>query len=196
MGMLKKAASGVLALLPCSRTESTLRASKGLRPCWIDPSERLRACFFEHSLPLMRAVFPGASMGHGPEIFNRPVMSPHKSRQPGVVALNERKFPGTVPFLELLFPSNGVGHGVMQTDALLSFFVNPATNPFLCCQRFNRGFPLPGICRPTTLLICFSVSQYSFHSPHTAFTPIPTGVTPSGPGVTGDITNFFSFPLD
>ncbi len=33
MGMLKKAASGVLALLPCSRTESTLRASKGLRPC-------------------------------------------------------------------------------------------------------------------------------------------------------------------
>ena len=30
--MLKKAASGVLALLPCSRTESTLRASKGLRP--------------------------------------------------------------------------------------------------------------------------------------------------------------------
>jgi hypothetical protein len=28
MGMLKKAASGVLAILPCSRTESTLRASK------------------------------------------------------------------------------------------------------------------------------------------------------------------------
>jgi hypothetical protein len=27
-GMLKKAASGVLALLPCSRTMSTLRASK------------------------------------------------------------------------------------------------------------------------------------------------------------------------
>jgi len=52
MGMLKKhvlsqvegAASGVLALLPCSRTVSTLRASKGLRPCWTD--------FFEHSLPL------------------------------------------------------------------------------------------------------------------------------------------------
>ncbi len=40
-GMLKKAASGVLALLPCSRTMSTLRASKGLRPCWTD--------FFEHS---------------------------------------------------------------------------------------------------------------------------------------------------
>ncbi len=63
--MLKKAASGVLALLPCSRTESTLRASKGLRPCWTD--------FFEHSLPQMRAGLPGASMGHGPEIFNRPL---------------------------------------------------------------------------------------------------------------------------
>ncbi len=45
-GMLKKAASGVLAILPCSRTPCTLRASKGLRPCWTDPSERLRACFF------------------------------------------------------------------------------------------------------------------------------------------------------
>ncbi|MFB3115397.1 MAG: hypothetical protein ACE1ZW_05400, partial [Nitrospirales bacterium] len=42
-GMFKKAASGVLALLPCSRNMSTLRASKWLRPCWIDPSERLRA---------------------------------------------------------------------------------------------------------------------------------------------------------
>ncbi len=41
MGMLKKAASGVLALLPCSRTPCTLRASKWLRPCWTD--------FFEHS---------------------------------------------------------------------------------------------------------------------------------------------------
>jgi hypothetical protein len=40
-GMLKKAASGVLALLSCSRTKSTLRATKGLRPCWTD--------FFEHS---------------------------------------------------------------------------------------------------------------------------------------------------
>ena len=34
MGMLKKTASGVLAMLPCSRTVSTLRASKWLRPCW------------------------------------------------------------------------------------------------------------------------------------------------------------------
>ncbi len=44
-GMLKKAASGVLAILPCSRTKSTLRASKWLRPCWTD--------FFEHSPSLM-----------------------------------------------------------------------------------------------------------------------------------------------
>jgi hypothetical protein len=43
--MLKKAASGVLALLPCSRTGSTLRASKRLRPCWTN--------FFEHSLSLL-----------------------------------------------------------------------------------------------------------------------------------------------
>ncbi len=28
--------------------------------------------FFEHSLPLMQAGLPGASMGHEPEIFNRP----------------------------------------------------------------------------------------------------------------------------
>jgi len=77
--MLKKAASGVpwrrtgtVALLPCSRTKCTLRASKGLRPCWIDPSERLRACFFEHSLPLMRAGLPGAAMGHGPATIKDP----------------------------------------------------------------------------------------------------------------------------
>jgi len=47
-GMLKKAASGVLALLPCSRTNCTLRASKRLRPCWTN--------FFEHSLQLMRSA--------------------------------------------------------------------------------------------------------------------------------------------
>jgi hypothetical protein len=44
MGMLKKSASGVLALLPCSRTGSTLRAPKGLRPYWTDP--RLRGGMF------------------------------------------------------------------------------------------------------------------------------------------------------
>jgi len=50
--MLKKAASGVLALLPCSRTMSTLRASKGLRPCWTN--------FFEHFLPLTMRGLSGA----------------------------------------------------------------------------------------------------------------------------------------
>ncbi len=59
MGMLKKAcpesgrraACGILALLPCSRTKRTLRASKRLRPFlrlrsgqdwtdWMDPSEK------------------------------------------------------------------------------------------------------------------------------------------------------------
>jgi len=72
--MLKKAASGVLALLPCSRTESTLRSSKWLRPCWIDPSERLRACFFEHSLSLVLVIFSGVFMGSWHEIFNSPAM--------------------------------------------------------------------------------------------------------------------------
>ena len=47
-GMLKKAASGVLALLSCSRTMSTLRASKCLRSCWT----RL----FEHPLLLWRFI--------------------------------------------------------------------------------------------------------------------------------------------
>ena len=43
MGMLKKAASGVLALLPCSRTgvRSAQVKQAILRPCWTD--------FFEHS---------------------------------------------------------------------------------------------------------------------------------------------------
>ncbi len=69
MGMLKKAASGVLAILPCSRTESTLRASKWLRPCWAD--------FFEHSLPLMMLVSLQGCMGHRREIFNgSPIHSP------------------------------------------------------------------------------------------------------------------------
>jgi len=56
-GMLEKAASGVLAILPCSRTPCTLRASNNgeplrdlasdSRPCWMD--------FFEH-LVLLVAV--------------------------------------------------------------------------------------------------------------------------------------------
>jgi len=66
--MLKKAASGVLAIVPCSRTESTLRAPKGLRPCWTD--------FFEHSLQLMMAAFSWAFICHGSEIFNSPFLTP------------------------------------------------------------------------------------------------------------------------
>ncbi len=56
MGMLKKAASGVLASLPCSRTVSTLRASNWLRPFpWKRASWRPwvwagdKADFFDHS---------------------------------------------------------------------------------------------------------------------------------------------------
>jgi hypothetical protein len=33
---LKKAASGVLAIFPCSRTQRTLRPQKRLWPCWTD----------------------------------------------------------------------------------------------------------------------------------------------------------------
>jgi len=36
MGLLKKAASGVLANFPYSRTERTFRAENWLRPCWTD----------------------------------------------------------------------------------------------------------------------------------------------------------------
>jgi hypothetical protein len=43
MGLLKKAASGVLAILPCSRITHTLRASKWLRPCWPDFFEPTRS---------------------------------------------------------------------------------------------------------------------------------------------------------
>jgi len=64
-GMLKKAASGVLALFPCSRTESTLRASKGLRPCWTD--------FFNHSPPLLTSIVCRAFTCHRREIFNKPI---------------------------------------------------------------------------------------------------------------------------
>ncbi|WP_447970749.1 hypothetical protein [Nitrospira sp. M1] len=42
MGLLKKSASGVLAILPCSRITSTLRASKWLWPCWTDFFEPTR----------------------------------------------------------------------------------------------------------------------------------------------------------
>jgi hypothetical protein len=40
LGLLKKAASGVLANFPCSRTGSTLCAQNWLRPCWTNFFER------------------------------------------------------------------------------------------------------------------------------------------------------------
>jgi len=67
MGMLKKAASGVLALLPCSRTMSTLRASKGLRPCWTE--------FFDHSHRLLISVSPSVFIYFVGEISNIPIMA-------------------------------------------------------------------------------------------------------------------------
>jgi len=67
MGMLKKAASGVLALLPCSRTMSTLRASKWLRPCWAD--------FFDHSHRLLISVSPRVFIYFVGEISNIPIMA-------------------------------------------------------------------------------------------------------------------------
>jgi len=67
MGILKKAASGVLALLPCSRTMSTLRAFKGLRPCWTD--------FFDHSHRLLISVAARVFMCFVGEISNIPIMA-------------------------------------------------------------------------------------------------------------------------
>ncbi len=76
MGMLKKAASGVLALLPCSCTESTLRASNNgepqrdlasnSRPCWTD--------FFDHSPRLLTSISPRTFTYHRREKFNKPIM--------------------------------------------------------------------------------------------------------------------------
>jgi hypothetical protein len=82
-GMLKKAASGVLAILPCSRTPCTLRASKGLRPCWTD--------FFEHSLSLMLAVCSGASKGYQHEIFNSPEKQRGNKYSPGSFLFRDAK---------------------------------------------------------------------------------------------------------
>ncbi|GEM_PF-5989580 len=62
--MLKKAASGVLAVLPCSRTQRTLRASKRLRPCWTD--------FFEHSLAFWCRCLRGRLFASRCELFNSP----------------------------------------------------------------------------------------------------------------------------
>ncbi len=85
--MLKKASSGVpclrrsasrrqVAFLPCSRTESTLRASNNgelqrdlasnSRPCWTD--------FFDHSPRLLTSISPRTFTCHRREKFNKPIM--------------------------------------------------------------------------------------------------------------------------
>jgi len=56
LGMMKKTASGVLVTLPCSRTGSMLRASKWLRPCWVD--------FFDHSYQLLMKIRPNLSKSY------------------------------------------------------------------------------------------------------------------------------------
>jgi len=72
--MLKKAASGVLAALPCSRTGSTLRASTTdapygtqqaiLRPFPRHGSGQDWTDFFDHSRQLPMSVSSWASMGY------------------------------------------------------------------------------------------------------------------------------------
>jgi len=74
MGMLKKAASSVLAILPCSRTMSTLRSSKWLRPFLRLRSGQDWTNFFEHSLHLTMRGSSGAFIGCWGEIFNSPMM--------------------------------------------------------------------------------------------------------------------------
>jgi len=73
VGMLKKAASGVLAILPCSRTKCTLRASKWLWPCWT--TSRLREdMLFEHSRWLLMLATLWTFWGYLREIFHRPMV--------------------------------------------------------------------------------------------------------------------------
>ncbi len=84
-GMLKKAASGVLALLPCSRTMSTLRASKGRERRWTD--------LFEHSLQLMMAASSWAFICHGSEIFNSPKQGKLFLREPLGTGEKQRALP-------------------------------------------------------------------------------------------------------
>ncbi len=55
------------------------------------PFERLRACFFEHSLSLMLVIFPGAFMGHGHEIFNRPILKSIPAYADAVGAISKER---------------------------------------------------------------------------------------------------------
>jgi hypothetical protein len=65
---------GVLAILLCSRTMSTLRASnKGeALPDLASYSQPGWSNFFDHSRPLLQSISSRACMGHLKEIFNRP----------------------------------------------------------------------------------------------------------------------------
>jgi len=63
-----------VALLPCSRTMSTLRASKGLRPFLRLRSGQDWTNFFEHSLPLMMCGLFEDFIGYSRELFNRPFL--------------------------------------------------------------------------------------------------------------------------
>jgi len=78
VGMLKKATSGVLALLPDLRAHR-LAALRGVRAHVLRVrSARQKGCglagwtFLNNSLSLRLVAFPGAFMGSGHEIFNRP----------------------------------------------------------------------------------------------------------------------------
>ena len=62
MGLLKKTASGVLAIFPCSRTPCTLRAQKWLWPCCTDFFEPTRNLWHSRSLcvylPMENCIIP------------------------------------------------------------------------------------------------------------------------------------------
>ncbi len=153
--MLKKAASGVLAILPCSRTMSTLRASKWLRPCWIDPSERLRACFFEHSLPLMMRGSFGAFIGCWSAIFNRPCVKNPKLEYRNPRQIQMFKFQMTTMLgagpCDLLH-----GHDPFET---FGFWISDLFR----ISRF--GFRVYSRYKPTTP---FNPSPSRFPSPHSS----------------------------
>jgi len=77
MGMLKKAASGVLAPLPCSRTMSTLRFATTVAPDGT-PQAILRPCctdFFDHSHRLLIPVSARVFRCFVGEIINIPIMA-------------------------------------------------------------------------------------------------------------------------
>jgi len=100
----------------CANPKSTLRASKGLRPCWTDPSERLRACFFEHSLPLTILGSSRAFIGNWREIFN----SPNKETQ----NLNPTLYTNAIPQTDhsRINPKKGWGWKNLHRTNSINFF--------------------------------------------------------------------------